>query len=448
MRFVCGYKCGEVDMDIYNLVSFAGIFVLIGFAWILSADKKNMNVRVILWGIGLQLIIGFFIFVVPVGSNLFSFVNNAVIRVLDSASAGAKFVFGPLAVPPGAESETTEKSLGFILAFQAFPTIIFFSALIAILYYFKIMPLVIRAFAYVFTKLMRISGAESLVAASNIFVGIESALTVKPYLARMTPSEFCTILAAGMATVSSNVLALYVFSLEPQFPKIAGHLVSASLLSAPAAIVMSKIILPESQTPETLGVHVRPFYEKDNSLFEAIINGANAGVKMIVGIVALLIAVLGLVALVDLFVTALGTWVFGLETELSLKTIFGYIFYPFTIILGVPACDAGQVSKIIGERVIVTEVVAYQDLATALAQNALHYKRSAVITTYALCGFAHLASMAIFVGGVSALAPDKTRNIAAVALRALAAATLACLMTACVAGTFFTEGKASILFGD
>ncbi len=435
-------------MDIYNLVSFAGIFVLIGFAWILSADKKNMNFRVVLWGIGLQLIIGFFIFIIPIGSDLFSFVNDVVIKVLDSASAGAKFVFGPLAIPPGAESETGEKSIGFILAFQAFPTIIFFSALIAILYYFKIMPLVIRAFAYVFTKLMRISGAESLVAASNIFVGIESALTVKPYLARMTPSEFCTILTAGMATVSSNVLALYVFSLEPQFPKIAGHLVSASLLSAPAALIMSKIILPEGQSPETLGLHVRPFYEKDNSLFEAIINGANAGVKMIVGIVALLIAVLGLVALVDLFVSALGTRVFGLETELSLKTIFGYIFYPFTIILGVPVSDAAQVSRIIGERVIVTEVVAYKDLATALAQNALQHKRSAVITTYALCGFAHLASMAIFVGGVSALAPDKTRNIATVALRALAAATLACLMTACVAGTFFTEGKASILFGD
>jgi CNT family concentrative nucleoside transporter len=435
-------------MDIYNLVSFAGIFVLIGFAWILSAEKKNMNWRVILWAIGLQLIVGFFIFIVPVGSNLFSFVNNVVIKVLDSASAGAKFVFGPLAFPPGAGSETTEKSLGFILAFQAFPTIIFFSALIAILYYFKIMPLVIRAFAYVFTKLMRISGAESLVAASNIFVGIESALTVKPYLPQMTPSEFCTILTAGMATVSSNVLALYVFSLETHFPKIAGHLVSASLLSAPAALVMSKIILPEGQSPETLGVHVRPFYEKDNSLFEAIINGASAGVKMIFGIVALLIAVLGLVALVDLLVFALGTWVFGLETELSLKAIFGYIFYPFTIILGVPSCDVSEVSKIIGERVIVTEVVAYKDLATALAQNALQYKRSAVIATYALCGFAHLASMAIFVGGVSALAPDKTRNIAAVALRALAAATLACLMTACVAGTFFTEGKASILFGD
>jgi CNT family concentrative nucleoside transporter len=401
-----------------------------------------MNWRVIGWGIGLQILVGFFIFVVPAGSKLFLVVNDIVVKVLDSASAGAKFVFGRLALAPGQTSETGEESLGFILAFQAFPTIIFFSALIAILYYFKIMPLIIRGFAYVFTKLMRISGAESLVAAGNIFVGIESALTVKPYLSRMTRSELCTILTAGMATVASNVLALYVFSLKAVFPEIAGHLVSASLLSAPAALVMSKVILPEKEVPKTLGIHVQPFYEKEKSLFEAIINGANAGVRMIVGIVALLIAVLGLVALVDLGLSALGpAW--------SLKAIFGYIFYPFTIILGVPRSDWGVISRIIGERVIVTEVVAYKDLAIALEGDLLQYpQRSAVIATYALCGFAHVASMAIFVGGISALAPDRTRNISRVALRALLAATLACLLTACVAGTFYMEGKMSILFGE
>jgi CNT family concentrative nucleoside transporter len=435
-------------MDIYNLVSFAGIFILVGFAWVLSSDRRNMNWRVIGWGIWLQLLIGLFIFVVPAGAELFRVVNDVVVKVLDSASAGAKFVFGPLALAPGQVSETGEKSLGFILAFQAFPTIIFFSALIAILYYLGIMPLIIRGFAYVFTRLMRISGAESLVAASNIFVGIESTLTVKPYLSQMTRSEVCTILTAGMATVASNVLALYVFSLRAQFPAIAGHLVSASLLSAPAALVMSKIIFPEAESPETLGMHVRPFYEKEKSLFEAIINGANAGVKMIVGIVALLIAVLGLVALVDLLLSTLGEKInllFGLEGQWSLKAIFGYIFYPVTLVLGIPPSDAGVVSRIIGERVIVTEVVAYKDLAAALEQNLLQHPRSAVVTTYALCGFAHLASMAIFVGGICALAPDKTRNIGGVALRALLAATLACLLTACVAGTFFTEG--SILLG-
>ena len=435
-------------MDIYNLVSFSGIFILLGFAWVLSRDRKNMNWKVIIWGVALQILIALFVFVVPVGSRLFLFLNDVVVKVLDSSSAGAKFVFGILALAPGQVNEAGEASLGFILAFQAFPAIIFFSALIAILYFFNIMPLIIRAFAYVFTKLMKISGAESLVAASNIFVGVEATLTVKPYLNRMTRSEICTILTAGMATVASNVLALYVFSLKAQFPTIAGHLVSASLLSAPAALVMSKIILPESQTPETLGIHIRPSYEKEKSFFEAIINGATAGVKMIVGIVALLIAVLGLVALVDLFLSTLGMKInllFGLEVDWSLKGILGYIFYPVTLILGVPASDAGLVSKIIGERVVVTEVVAYRDLAAALEKGLLQHPRSAVITTYALCGFAHLASMAIFVGGISALAPGKTGNIAGVALRALIAATLACLLTACVAGTFFTKG--SILLG-
>jgi len=435
-------------MDIYNLVSFGGIFVLIGLAWVLSNDKRNMNWRVIGWGIGLQLLIAIFIFCVPAGAKVFLVVNNVVVKVLDSASAGAKFVFGRLALAPGLVNEAGEESLGFILAFQAFPTIIFFSALIAILYYLKIMPLIVRGFAYVFTKLMRVSGAESLVTASNIFVGVEANLIVKPYLSRMTDSEICTTLTAGMATVASNVLALYVFSLKDVFPTIAGHLVSASLLSAPAALVISKIIFPEKAQPETLGIHVRPFYEKDNSVFEAIINGANAGVKMILGIVALLIAILGFVALVDLALSAAGAKInslFNINTELSLKTIFGYIFYPFTIILGVPLNDAGVVSKIIGERLIVTEVVAYKDLATSLEQNLLQHPRSAVIATYALCGFAHLASMAIFVGGVCALAPEKSRNITGAAFRALIASTLACLMTACVAGVFFTEG--SILFG-
>ncbi|MBN2128077.1 MAG: hypothetical protein JW741_01215 [Sedimentisphaerales bacterium] len=435
-------------MDIYNLVSFAGIFVLLAMAWVLSAERRNMNWRVIGWAVVLQLLVALLIFVVPAGARVFLVVNDVVIKILESAGEGARFVFGPLALGPGQVSDSGEQSLGFILAFQAFPTIIFFSSLIAILYYARIMPLLIKAFAWVFTRLMRISGAESLVAASNIFVGVESMLTVKPYLARMTRSELCTILTAGMATVSSNVLALYVLSLQEQFPTIAGHLISASLLSAPAALAMSKILLPEGEKPETLGVQVEPHYERDGSLFEAVINGANAGVRMIAGIVALLIAVLGLVALVDLALSSIGGVVnprIGLEAQWSLRGLFGYLFYPVTLVLGVPPADAREVARIIGERVIVTEVAAYGDLAEALKNDLLQHSRSAVIATYALCGFAHVASMAIFVGSLCALAPERTKNIGPVAVRALVAATLACLMTACVAGTFFTEG--SILLG-
>jgi len=436
-------------MDVYNLISFAGIFVLIAFAWLLSADRRNFNLRVVAWAVALQLLTAVFIFRVPAGARVFLAVNDAVVRVLESASQGAHFVFGILALPPGRVDPSGNESLGPILAFQAFPTIIFFSALISVLYYLRIMPVVIRRFAWVFTRLMRISGAESLVAASNIFVGVESSLTVKPYLARMTRSEFCTVLTAGMATVASNVLALYVFSLQDVFPAIAGHLVSASLLSAPAALAMSKILLPESDVPQTLGIHVRPHCETDPSLFEAVISGAQAGVKMIVGIVALLIAVLGMVALVNVILDGIGGRINGLldlNVNWSLETLFGWLFYPFALIMGVPPADAPHVARIVGERVILTEVVSYQDLAAAMKAGAFQSDRSAVIAAYALCGFAHLASMAIFVGGVSAIARERTRDIAAVAPRALLAATLACLMTACVAGSVFSTG--SILLGQ
>jgi len=435
-------------MNGYNLISFAGIFILAGVAWALSANRRNVNWRVIGWGISLQLLIAWFIFDVPAGAKVFLVVNDVVVKILDSAGEGARFVFGRLALGPGQVGKDGAESLGFILAFQAFPTIIFFSALIAILYYVGIMPLVIKGFAWIFTRLMRVSGAESLATASNIFVGVESNLTIKPHLATLTASELCTVLTAGMATVASNVLALYVLTLQKQFPTIAGHLISASLLSAPAALLMSKLLLPESGKPVTLGLNVEPYYERESSLFEAIINGANAGLRMIAGIVALLIAVLGLVALVDLVLSGIGDSMnpmLGTEGRWSLSGLFGYVFYPLTLVLGVPPSDAGVVSRIIGERLIVTEVAAYGDLAAAMENGLLQHPRSAVIATYALCGFAHVASMAIFVGSVCALAPQCTKGIGPIAVRALIAATLACLMTACVAGTFFTEG--SILLG-
>jgi len=431
-------------MEFYNFVSLLGIVILIAFGWLISSNRKGINWHVVVWGIGLQMLFAWFLFVFPAGIKFFLFVNDTVVQLLDSANAGARFLFGPLALPPGTQSETGETSIGFILAFQVFPTIIFFSALMSILYFYNIIPKIIKWFAFLFTRLMKVSGAESLCAASNIFVGVESALTVKPYLKDMTKSELCTVLAAGMATVSSNVLAVYVFSLQNQFPNIAGHLISASLLSAPAALAMSKVLLPESETPKTLGEDIEFHYEKDNSLFEAIINGANVGARLIFGIAALLIAILGLVALTDQLLIFLGSKLNGIlhwSFDWSLKSLLGIIFYPFTIILGIPHADAVPLSKIIGERIVVTEVVAYQDLAVLMSQNVLTNPRSAVITTYALCGFAHVASMAIFIGGITAIVPEQTRALAQVGFRALLAATLACLLTACVAGVFFSRNS-------
>jgi CNT family concentrative nucleoside transporter len=430
-------------MDVHNLISFLGIFVICGVGWLCSAGRRHMNWSVIGWGIGLQLLFGLFIFTLPGGSQAFLWLNDAVVKVLDTATAGTRFVFGSLALPPG-----TPGSLGFFLAFQALPTIIFFSALMAVLYYLKIMPLLIRGFAALFSRLMKVSGAEALCTASNIFVGVESAFVIRPHLADMTRSELTTVLTAGMATVASNVLALYVFTLQRNFPTIAGHLISASLLAAPAALVMSKIIVPERQQPKTLGQSVSPHYQRENNIFEAVINGANGGLKVIAGIVALLIAVLGLVALFDLLLNGVGlrlNTALGLHIDWSLRGLLGYLFYPLTLALGVPLDDAWTVAKIIGERVVLTEVTAYQDLAAAIAAGSIHHARSALIASYALCGFAHVASVAIFVGGTAALAPGRTQALSKLALRALIAATLACLMTACVAGTFFNNSSSILL---
>ncbi|MBN1893090.1 nucleoside transporter [bacterium] len=428
-------------MTMWNAVSFAGIFLMLGIAWLFSADRRRMNVRVLLWGFLLQLVLAGFIFWVPAGAKVFLVINDAVIKILDSAFAGIRFMFGRLALSPGTVAENGESSLGFFFAFQALPTIVFFAALVSILYFFKVMPFLIRVFARVFTRLMRISGAESLCAASNIFVGVESVLTVRPYLDRMTCSELHTVLTAGMATIASSVLAMYVLFLRDFFPTIAGHLVSASLLSAPAALVMSKILLPETGSPETLGLDVKPDYSKDNNVIEAAINGANAGLKLVAGIAALLLAFLGLIALADLLLGGIGgpiNSLFGIQFEWSLKNLLGYLFYPLTLAIGVPPEDARIIAGLIGERALVTELTAYQDLAVLLKQGAIHHARSSVLCTYALCGFAHVASLAVFIGGITAVAPGRARDLSRIGPRALLAATLASLMTAAVAGTFYT----------
>jgi CNT family concentrative nucleoside transporter len=435
-------------MTAYNLVSFAGIFVLAGLAWLFSSDRKVVNVRVLAWGIGLQLLVACFIFVVPAGAKVFLWVTGLVTAVLGTATAGVKFVFGRLALPPGAVNEAGETSLGYFLAFQGLPTIIFFAALLGALYYLRVMPFFVRLFARVFTRTMRISGAEALSVSSNIFVGVESALVVRPHLKDMTRSELGTIITAGMGTIASTVLAMYVLMLQKQIPTIAGHLVSASNISAPACVVMAKLIMPETEKPLTLGLDVKPHYEREDSLIMAIINGAGEGLKLLGGIVTLLIAFLGLLALVNLGLGWIGGIINGLlgwHVEWSIEAFLGYAFYPLTLVIGVNPADALPVAKILGDRTILTEVFSYGRLADLMAGGGLRDPRSAIIASYALCGFAHVASLAIFVGGTGALVPARVRDISRIGFRALLAATLACLMTGAVAGTFYTGS--SVLFG-
>jgi CNT family concentrative nucleoside transporter len=434
-------------MTVYNLVSFAGIFVLAGVAWLFSSDRKVVNARVLFWGIGLQLLVACFIFVVPVGTTIFLWVNDAVTAVLGTAMAGVQFVFGRLALPPGAVNEAGETSLGYFLAFQGLPTIIFFAALLGALYYLGVMPFFVRLFARIFSRSMRISGAEALSVSANIFVGVESALVVRPHLKDMTVSELGTIITAGMGTIASTVLAMYVLMLQKEIPTIAGHLVSASFISAPACIVMAKLIMPETGKPLTLGLDVKPHYEREDNLIMAVINGGGEGLKLLGGIITLLIAFLGLLALVNLglgWAGGLVNGLFGWHVKWSLEALLGYLFYPLTLAMGVPPSDALPIAKVLGDRTILTEVFSYRRLAELMAGGALRDPRSAIIASYALCGFAHVASLAIFVGGTSALAPTRVRDISRIGFRALLAATLACLMTGAVAGTFYTGS--SLLF--
>jgi CNT family concentrative nucleoside transporter len=423
------------------LRSLLGLILLMALAWALSTNRRRIPWRVVTWGTLLQLIFAVFVFILPFGANFFLAVNELVNALLESAGAGTRFLFGRLALPPGTVGEDGEPSLGFFLAFQGLPTLVFFASLVALLYHIGLMPILIRGFSRAFTALMRISGAESLCASSNIFVGVESALTVRPYLERMTRSELCTILAAGMATIASTVLGLYVLILRGTFPTIAGHLVSASVLSAPAAVVMAKLLYPEHERPETLGMDVKPQVQKASNWIEATIEGAMAGVKLVVGVAALLLAFLGLVELVNLILGAVGgrvnAWA-GLDVDWSLPSLMGHVFYPLTWVLGIDPADVGICAKLIGERTIITEIPAYQELSTLMAENAFRDPRSVVITTYALCGFAHIPSLAIFVGGISALAPSRTKDLAALGPRALLAAILATLMTGAVAGVFAT----------
>lgn len=420
-------------MNRYNLVSFAGIFVLVFIAWVFSANHRKFNLRCVFWGIVLQLVFAALIFLWPTGSLILAAMGEIVLTMINASWAGIEFCFGPLA--------TDHR---FILAIHGLPMIVFFAAVMGVLYYLGIMQRVIKLFARLFTRLMNISGAESLCTAANIFVGIESATMVRPYLNRMTRSELCTILTAGFATIATTVLAYYTSILLGTFPTIAAHLMSASVLSAPAALVMSKLLLPETDTPETLGRVVEPEYERESSIIESAINGASAGGKMVFGIIVMLLAFLGMVALINIGLdnvsVLIGKATGSAPPAMRLENLLAYVFYPFALIMGVPLADAMPVAKLMGMRTIMTEIPAYMELNRMIASGVFQDGRSPILASYALCGFSHVASVAIFVGGISALVPKQTKTLVQVSFRALVAATLACFMTAAVAGTFYGNG--------
>ncbi len=424
---------------IYNLVSAGGMVFVCLLAWLSGRQRGRVRWGGILLGLGSQLVMGALVFLVPAGRRALLWVNDLWVAVMDSARAGVEFLFGPLALGPGMSAPGGGKSLGFILAVQALPLVVFFMALAALLYQAGILQRVVKFFARLLARTLGTSGAESLGVASSIFVGVETAGMVRPFLAQMTRSELFCLLTACMATVSSTVLATYTMILQHQFPTIAGHLVSASIISAPAAVVVAKLMEPETGRPVTAGREVDLALGRQGGYLEAVINGSMEGVRLLVGIVALLLSFLGLAALAN---TILG-WLGGLVglAHLKLETILGWLAYPLTLAMGIPLDDAGQLARLLGERAIVTEFPAYLDLARLMSLGALAHPRSAVIISYALCGFAHVGSVAIFVGGFGALIPQRMGELSRLGLKALWAATLATVMTGCVAGLFSWGGK-------
>ena len=456
-----------------NIISFLGIFGLCAIAWIFSEHRRVIPWRVIIWGIGLQLLLGFLVFQFPPTRIALEGFSNLLDSVFIAADTGARFVFGRNIVPlPG---EVPAVNLGYIFAFRALPTVIFFSGLMALLYNIGVIQVITNIFAKIFYSTMRLSGAEALSGAANIFVGIEAAIVVKPFLPKMTRSELSAILSCCFGTAASSTLAIYVSFLRPVFPNILGHLVSASIIAIPACFVLSKILVPETEVPLTAGgipveesKRAKTFDDEDDfeddedyqqetvagepiervSPLDAAIVGALDGVKMAVSIAAVLILILGLVSLVNQFFG----WLANLPSPLgdvfkviTLQNIEGALFLPLTFLTGVSLDwnEIWQSSVIIGRRLLETAIPPYQELGRAGAAEELS-DRAVLIVSYALSGFAHLASVGIFVGGTIALIPSRRKDISELGWKALFVGTLATMMIACIAGVF-DNGDRSIL---
>lgn len=432
-------------MSWLNLGSLCGCVVLAFAAWTAGGFKRPVPWRTVRGSAVLLAVLGASVFWLPPTRALLLGVNDLVIAILDAGTAGTRFVFGPLSLSPGEVSPSGDRSIGFVFAAQVLPAVIFFSALMAGLYHLRVMQPVVRLFARLFHRTMGLSGAEALAGSANIFVGVESALVVRPYLEGMTRSELMNVITCGMATTASTTLAIYIMFLRNSFPLIAGHLISASVIAIPAAVLTSKLVFPEREVPATLG-KVPPIDEsgREANLMSALAAGAWDGLKLAAGIATLLIAILGFVAILDLALVKLTSpWAPALGGPVSIGRTLGWLFAPPAWLLGLERADLGSAARMLGERAVLTEVVAYQRLGALAASRAIS-PRSLVVLSYALCGFAHVASIGIFVGGTAALAPTRRGDLAAVGFKALVAATLATLMTGAIAGVFY-HGQPSIL---
>ncbi len=419
-----------------------GLFGMVLICWALSVDRKAVRWRVVVWGVALQLAFAAIILLPDIGQDVFAAVDKAVKTLVSFSEAGSNFVFQsvdaheiirledgvPIPTPIiGAISPPLKT-----LAFWVLPTVIFFSALMALFYHYGVMQKVVAVMARAMQKTCGTSGAESLSAAANIFVGqTEAPLLVRPFIGTLTRSELNCIMTAGFATVAGGVMAIYV-AIVP-VPGIAGHLVAASIMSAPAALAVAKLLVPEDGQPTTMGRVDVPVDKIDKNGIDAIARGTLEGLQLYLNIIAMLLVFYAMITLVNAILGGIGDLV-GLQ--LSLELILGYLFAPFALLMGVPWDECLQVGMLLGKKLTLTEIMAYLDLAEIQKSAAPLSERTAIIASYALCGFANFASIGIQIGGIGALAPERRGELARLGLRAMAGGTVAAMMTGAVAGIF------------
>ena len=401
-----------------SLLGVLGLFTLLSIAFALSENRKAINIKTVLYGLIFQLIFALFILKTPFGAPIFSFLDNSINILIGFSSSGSDFLFKSYIDGVGFHPGLIN------FAFSTLPTIIFFSSLVAVLYHFGILQAIIKFIARRMQLTLGTSGSETLSVAGNIFLGqTESPLMVRPFVNKMTKSELMAVMTGGFATVSGGVLAIYVSWLT-DIQGIAGHLLAASVMSAPAALVVAKIIYPETEESQTMG-DVNVNIEQTNiNAMEALSNGATDGLKLAANIAAMLIAFISFVAMINYFLSFAGT---------SMEEIFGIIFRPLAWTMGVPWNEAQLVGMLMGKKIVLTELVAYGDLQN-LIRDGMISERSAIISTYALCGFSNFASIGIQLGGIGAMAPDRKKDLAKLVTKAMFGGAIASWLTATIAG--------------
>jgi len=451
-----------------KFVGVIGLFIILWIACLLSNNRRKISLRVVAWGLALPVLFAFIVlpnsplntftksaFNLPMapGESFFSAVNKAVVRLLGFTADGARFIFGNLVsnnVPIGLGDAVSNMPIkqvpgyvaatGGYFAFSVLPTIIFFSSLMSVLYHLGIMQRVVAFVAWIMERCMRTSGAETLSASASIFLGqTEAPLVVRPFVAEMTISELACIMVSGFAHASGGVIVAYVGMLKDYFPDIAGHLLTASIMSAPVAILIAKIIYPETGVPKTKGGATLCLPEANANVIDAAASGAGTGLQLALNVAAMLLAFIALISMLNFGIEQCSVFLnrmLGTSLHINLQIIFGYLFAPFCWIMGVPWVDCMNVGMLLGEKLALNEFIAYMHLADLAAKGVHLQYRSYVIATYALCGFANFSSIAIQIGGIGGMAPSRRHDLAKLGLKAMFGGLLASCLTGTIAGMF------------